>query len=219
MPQYKEGTARALSAAHQRIELVGGTTTNHIVTGDLFRFRADVASAWFEVSSIVSATIFDLTGPYNAAQAFDTLLPYLIVRDFTPNFEIPELAPGDIAIREVFTEAMRVIDGILSFAARAEFSFVGALSIGDKPFRWYSPLRMTTRTVHISVGSPATSPVTVDVKKNGSTVFTDSAARPTIGVGQYSAEVPCAASLVTNDYLTVSIIASGGSDLVVQVRF
>lgn len=220
MPQYKDGTARALSASPQRIELVGGITTNNIVKGDLFRFQADVAAAWFVVSNVVSSTQFDLTTPYNAAQAFDTLLPYIIVRDFTVNLGLPELAPGDIAIREVYTQAMRILDALAFRGAPATFSFVGTITTGDKPFRWYAPLPLLTRTVHIAVGSPVAGvPLIVDVKKNGASIFSSQSAMPQIPIGSYAGEVSIVTQLVLGDYLTVNIPQAAGSDLVVQVRF
>ena len=220
MPQYKDGTARALSGAPQRIELVGAITTNNITIGDLFRFQADVAAAWFVVSSIVSTTQFDLSTPYNAAQNFDTLLPYIIVRDFTPNLGLPELAPGDIAIREVYTQAMRILDALAFRGSPATFSFVGTITIGDKPFRWYTPVPILTRTVHIAVGTPVSGvPLIVDVKKNGASIFSSQSAMPQIPIGGYAGEASVVTQLALGDYLTVNIPQAAGSDLVVQVRF
>jgi len=220
MPQYKTGTARALSASPQRIELVAATTANNIIRGDLFRFQADAAAAWFTVGSVVSTTLFDLTGPYTGQQAFDSLLPYIIVRDFTPNLLLPELAPGDIAIREVYTQAMRILDSAALRAAPATFSFVGSLTAGDKPFRWYAPVALLTRTVHIALGTPASGVgLVVDIKKNGASIFANQAAMPQIPVGGYVGEVSAVVQLALGDYLTVNIVQASGTDLVVQVRF
>jgi hypothetical protein len=220
MPQYRDGSARALSGAPQRIELVGGLTTNNITVGDLFRFQADVAAAWFVVSNVVSTTQFDLSTPYNAAQLFDTLLPYIIVRDFTVNLGLPELAPGDIAIREIYTQAMRILDGLAFRGAPATFSFVGTITAGDKPFRWYAPLPLLTRTVHIALGSPASAvPLIVDIKKNGASIFPNQTSMPQIPIGSYAGEVSLVNQLALGDYLTVNIPQASGEDLVVQVRF
>ncbi|HSE46530.1 MAG TPA: hypothetical protein VLA89_14495 [Gemmatimonadales bacterium] len=220
MPQYRDGQARALSSQPSRIELVGGLTTNNITQGDYFRFQADVAAAWFSVSNVLSATVFELSTPYNAAQALDTLLPYIIVRDFTPNLLLPELAPGDIAIREVYTQAMRILDALAFRGAPGTFSFVGTITAGDKPFRWYAPIPLLTRTVHVALGTPASGvPLIVDVKKNGASIFANQSAMPQIAVGQYAAEVSIVTQLALNDFLTVNIVQASGSDLVVQVRF
>jgi len=226
MPQYTTGTARVLSAAPQRVELVGATTTNQLVAGDLWKFQADEAPAFFTIGSIVSATLFDLTGPYTGAQALDTLLPYLAVRDFTPNFFIPELAPGDVRIRDVYTQAMRIIDANLGGGSPAEFSFVGAVTVGDKPFRWYPPRRSNIRSVAAFLGTaPSGNSLIVDVKKNGATIFATTANRPTILPGNFFglSGAPDTKLLEVTDFLTVAVsqIGSGvaGSDLVVQVRF
>jgi hypothetical protein len=226
MPQYTTGTARVLSAAPQRVELVGATTTNQLLPGDLFKFQADIAPTWFTIGSIVSATLFDLTGPYTGSQAFDTLLPYVAVRDFTPNFSIPELAPGDIAIRDVYTQAMRIIDGLLGGNMRAEFSFVGAITVGDKAFRWYPPRASNVQSVAIMVGTaPSGANLIVTVKKNGTNIFTTAANRPAIIPGNFFAlsGAPDIKALAITDFLTVEVVQVGsgvpGSDLVVQVRF
>lgn len=218
MPQYKEGLARALSAAPNRIELVGGTTTNQILVGDLFRFQADAAPAWYVVGNVLSDSIFELTGNYVGAQAFDSLLPYLVCRDFTPNLGLAELAPGDIAIREVFTQDMRILDGLLTRLLRAEFSFVGAITAGDKPLRWYNPFPVMTRSVHAALGTaPSGSPLIVNIKRSGVSLFSGNG--PTVISGQFSNEVALSAQLGIGDFLTVEIVQGGGSDLVVQVRF
>lgn len=226
MPQYTTGSARVLSAAPNRVELVGATTVNQILKGDYFKFQADAAPVWFTVGSVVSDTLFDLTGNYTGAQAFDTLLPYVVVRDFTVNFQIPELAPGDVAIRDVYTQAMRIIDGLLGRLMRAEFSFVSTLTVGDKPFRWYPPMAGNISAVAIMVGTaPAGAALIVDVKKNGASIFTTTANRPQIASGAFFglSGAPDVKALATTDFLTVEIVQVGsgtpGSDLVVQVRF
>jgi hypothetical protein len=221
MPQYTTGTARALSAAPQRIELVGGVTSQ-ITPGDLFKFQADVAPNWHTVGSIVSGTIFDLTGPYTGQQAFDTLLPFVIVRDFTTNLRLPELWPGDIAIRDVYTHAMRLIDA-LGRNLLAEFSFVGVTTVGDKPFRWYPPYPCKISGAAAMVGSAAAgSSCIVNVKKNGASIFATAGDYPTITAGQHLGVggVPATQDLLVTDFLAVEVVQAGGtSDLVIQVRF
>ena len=72
--------------------------------------------------------------------------------------------------------------------------------------------------------APATQPVIVDVNKNGVSVFTNQANRPTIAVGQnLSAEMlPDVTALGQNDVLTIDIdqvgVGPAGSDLVVAIR-
>lgn len=231
MPEYKIGLARILGSNTQRVEVTGGATTNfNIIEGDLFKFQGELA--FFQVGSIVSSTTFDLTGAYTGTKPTDTYLPYIICRNFTPRFRIPELAPGDIDIRDVYTQAMRIIDALLGGSANgvlAEFSFVGAITAGAKPFRWFPPIPVGTTAIvnHVlcSLGTPATgSSVIVDVNKNGTTVFTNQVNRPAVAAGQIvGVSGFSGVELGPTDYLTVDIdqIGAGtpGEDLLVQVRF
>ncbi len=72
---------------------------------------------------------------------------------------------------------------------------------------------------------PTGASIKVDVNKNGTTVFTTQANRPTIAVSTNvsSQAVPDVTSLVAGDYLTVDVDQIGstiaGSDLVVVIRF
>ena len=150
----------------------------------------------------------------------------MAVRDFTPNFFIPELAPGDVRIRDVYTQAMRIIDANLGGGSPAEFSFVGAVTVGDKPFRWYPPRRSNIKSVATFVGTaPSGDSLIVNVKKNGSTIFTTTANRPAILPGTFFAlsGAPDTKLIEVTDFLTVEVAQIGssvaGSDLVAQVRF
>lgn len=73
--------------------------------------------------------------------------------------------------------------------------------------------------------APTGASIKVDVNKNGTTVFTTQANRPTIAVSTNasSAAVPDVAALAAGDYLTVDIDQVGstiaGADLVVVLRF
>ena len=231
MPEYKSGLAKIQGANTQRVELTGGATTNfNIIEGDLFKFQGELA--FFQVGSIVSSTTFDLTGAYTGTKPTETFLPYLIVRNFTPRFRIPELAPGDIDIRDVYTQAMRIIDALLGASANgllAEFSFVSTITTGDKPFRWFPPIPVGVEAIvnHVfcSLGTPASgSSVIVDVKKNGASIFSSPANRAVIAAGQIAGVSAYSGTVITaTDYLTVEIAQVGagtpGEDLLVQVRF
>jgi len=73
-------------------------------------------------------------------------------------------------------------------------------------------------------GSPSGSSVIVDVNKNGTTIYTTQASRPTIAPAANEAVVGShdIASLTTGDYLTIDIDGVGsltpGSHLVVVIR-
>lgn len=217
-----------LSANPQRVELSGGATTNfNIIEGDLFAFQGEYA--WFEIGTIVDASFFDLTASYVGTKAFDTFLPFKVVRDFTQTYEFPELAPGDIDIRNVYTLSMRKIDAAIRRNILAEFSFQGVITAGAKPFKWFPPIEGTATAVvskvAISLGTtPAGASMIVDVNKNGATIFQDPSHRPVIAAGGiFGLSTYSGAVLSPSDYLTVDVDQVGsvtpGSDLVVQVRF
>jgi hypothetical protein len=220
------GMARVLSAAPQRVELVDGVTTNRVLKGDYFRFLGDARPTWFIVGSVLSATQFDLTAEYNGPQAFDTLLPYAVVRDFTWNLQLREAAPGDIDFRGIYTASMRMLDALYARDLLAEFTFVGPISTGDKAFRWYPPHQTRIRSVALSLGTaPVGAEFIVNVKKNGTSVFSSASLYPRILAGQFTgvSGLPTTSMLETTDYLTVEVVQVGstvaGSDLLVQVRF
>lgn len=108
----------------------------------------------------------------------------------------------------------------------ATFNQAGALTVQTGTGRFSFPVGATILGVSATVGTaPSGSSLIVDVLKNGSTIFTTTANRPTIASGTTSVgeTVPDVTSVNANDYLTVSITQVGsstaGSDLTVQVRY
>jgi hypothetical protein len=105
------------------------------------------------------------------------------------------------------------------------FSYTGTLAVTTGDFRFYNDTgrTLTISKVRASLGvTPAGASVIVDVRKNGTTIFTTTGNRPTITAGSNSATgVPDVTSLADGDYLTVDIIQVGsttaGSDLTVQL--
>jgi len=106
------------------------------------------------------------------------------------------------------------------------FTVVNNLGILDNPLRIYNKLGVTQTIteVFLSVGTaPTGSGITVDVHKNGTTIFTNQANRPTITAGSNTGstttiDVP---TWSNNEYLTAHIDGVGstipGADLVVHV--
>jgi hypothetical protein len=85
---------------------------------------------------------------------------------------------------------------------------------------------LTITNVIVSVGTaPTGASLIVDVNKNGTTIFTTQANRPTIAAAGNAdtSSVPAVTSLTSSDYLTVDIDQVGstvkGSDLTVQIIF
>lgn len=103
------------------------------------------------------------------------------------------------------------------------FAVAGGLSVKAYPLRWYVPQTMTITSVRASVGTPSTgASIIVDLNKNGTTIFTTQANRPTIAAGSNTAtSTPDITSLTAGDYLTVDVDQIGstvsGEDLTVQV--
>jgi len=107
--------------------------------------------------------------------------------------------------------------------AIAPFSEPGALAVKTGSSKQYVDRSLTIASIRASVGTPsAGAAVIVDVKKNGSTIFTTPANRPTIAIGAGTAVgIPDVTSLVAGDYLTADIVQVGstatGAYLTVQV--
>lgn len=114
-----------------------------------------------------------------------------------------------------------------SLIGEIPFSRSGVLLVVAGNSRYPVFNKMTILGVRASAGSaPTGAAVIVDVNKNGTTLFTTQANRPTIAAGANvtAAEaVPDITSLVLGDYVTVDIDQIGstaaGSDLLVFVRY
>ena len=79
--------------------------------------------------------------------------------------------------------------------------------------------------VRSSIGASATASTSVDVLKNGTSIFSSSAARPLISASGYTSGIISASisgsAVATTDYLQVQVISvgSGASDLTIQVMW
>lgn len=104
------------------------------------------------------------------------------------------------------------------------FTMTGNLSTGVQGLRTYVPGTYIIDSVLASVGTPPeTQEVIVDVNKNGVTIFTNQANRPTVITGTYyDAGTPDIVDLEAGDYLTYDVDQVGvgvtGADLTVHVR-
>lgn len=105
------------------------------------------------------------------------------------------------------------------------FHVPGTLTAGAKPARLIVPYAVTVTSVAATVGTaPTGASLIVDVHKNGTTIFTNQANRPTIvAAGQDDfASTPDVTALAQDDILTLEIDQIGstvaGADLHVQIR-
>ncbi|GAI19203.1 unnamed protein product, partial [marine sediment metagenome] len=81
--------------------------------GDLFKKQGQ--NAWYQVTSVNLATNINISPVYAAASVAG--VSYLIVRDFTPIFNLPEISGGDYDWQDAYTRAIRTIDSNLSASA------------------------------------------------------------------------------------------------------
>ena len=104
------------------------------------------------------------------------------------------------------------------------FSMAGTLAVTTGSSRWYAYRDTTITAVRASVGvAAAGAPVIVDLRRNGTSVWTATPAnRPTIPVGAFTvlAGALDTPTLAAGDYLTVDVVQIGssiaGADLTVQ---
>ena len=116
--------------------------------------------------------------------------------------------------------------GVQQFTYQVQvFTVPGTLSVGIGRAKFYIPGAITLGNVRASVGTaPTGAAVTIDVNKNGSSVFTTNL-KPVIYAGQtvVSTSTPNITEFSAGDYITVDIDTVGslnpGSDLTVQIEF
>lgn len=104
-----------------------------------------------------------------------------------------------------------------------EFSMTGALATKVGGFKVYMEGDYVLDTVRASVGTaPTAGTVVVDVNRNGTTVYTTQANRPTIATSGFTALGGAAANdtFSAGDYLTVDVdtVGTSSADLTVVVR-
>lgn len=106
------------------------------------------------------------------------------------------------------------------------FSRSGALAVVVGQGRFYFPFAATILGVQASVGTqPTGSGVIVDVDKNGTTIFTTQANRPTISAATNvsAIKVPDITTYAIGDYMSVDVDQIGstvsGSDLTVVIQY
>ncbi|WP_431911713.1 hypothetical protein [Nonomuraea jabiensis] len=106
------------------------------------------------------------------------------------------------------------------------YSITGPLAVGVGTFKLYNDTgkQWTIQAVRATVGTaPVGAAVTVDVNKNGTTIFGTQANRPTIASGQSTVKATgmTVTAVADGEYLTVDVDTIGttekGADLVVQI--
>ena len=107
MSQYTVGN---VTLVQNSATVVGASTdwvtASNVKIGDYFKKQGE--NAWYQVTSVNLATNINISPAYAAASVAG--VSYLISRDFTPNYSIPEITGGDYDWHDVYTRAMRKID-------------------------------------------------------------------------------------------------------------
>lgn len=97
-------------------------------------------------------------------------------------------------------------------------NFTGPVTTQIGLNRYYvtSPVKITQ--VYASLGTATTSPVEIDVKVSGTTIFTGS--RPTITPGQNLSSIIQSSTIMgSGQYATIDVLQAGGIDLVVYILY
>ena len=118
------------------------------------------------------------------------------------------------------------IDGVLVVPVEAyTFSVTGTVAVATGKSRIYLEGDYVVERVRAAVDTaPAGAALVVDVNKNGTTIYTTQANRPSIAAGTNSAtgNNPAVTTFAAGDYLTVDVdqvgSATAGADLTVTVR-
>jgi hypothetical protein len=111
-----------------------------------------------------------------------------------------------------------------SDSADMTFTIAGTVSVGTQAIRYYVDGPVSIDRVRVSVGTPPVGAVlTVDVLKNGASIFASPGDRPTIADGGYTAVVtPAGITATTGDYFQISVVTVGsstaGAGLVTTIR-
>ena len=107
MSQYTEGV---VTLVQNSATVYGAScdwvTANNVEIGDLFKKQGE--NAWYQVTSVNLATNLNISPVYATASVAG--VDYLIARDFTPNYDWPEIVGGDADWQDVYTRAIRAID-------------------------------------------------------------------------------------------------------------
>jgi len=93
------------------------------------------------------------------------------------------------------------------------FSFGGDLVEANGLDRWYVDSSLTISSIFVSVSvAPTGAPIIFDVNKNGTTIFTNQANRPTIAVETFTySSTPDITTATAGDYFTVDVDQVGST--------
>jgi hypothetical protein len=116
--QIRTGQAKVLSSNLRRVEFSSAMTLEdaaRLESGQAFKFQGETL-LFFTVASVISVVppvVIELVSNYNGSKPLDVFANYQVWTDFTPSLGLFELGPGDVDIRDAFTQNMRILDAVL----------------------------------------------------------------------------------------------------------
>ncbi len=145
----------------------------------------------------------------------------------TPNLGLYKPATSESAWGALVDANWDTLDAAGAAISMAVFNQAGTLFTQTGVGRYLMPSAGSLISVVMTANTtPTGSSIVCDVNKNGTTIFTTQANRPSIAVSANataSAAVPDVTTFVTGDYLSVDVDQIGsvvaGADLVVQVLY
>lgn len=106
--QITSGTITISSSTPTTVQGSSAVDWSQVLAGNLLFVNGQVLG----INTVNPSTkVLSLDAPYSGATITDA--PYVIVRDFTPNFGIPVLNDGDLEAAAILTRAIRMIDARL----------------------------------------------------------------------------------------------------------
>ena len=118
-------------------------------------------------------------------------------------------------------------NGTITLRPKDEITYTisGNLVAGAGAFRWYVDRDLTIENVSVCVSTaPTGSTVIFDVNKNGTTIFTNQANRPTIAISGFTdlTSTPDVTTLASGDYITVDVDQIGstvsGANALIRIK-
>ena len=106
--QYTTGTVTTVNGSQNIV----GTNTKWVSNVDAsYTFKVVADEEFYEILSITDDTHLVLSSPYQGTSASG--VSYVILRDYTTNFDFPTITKGDINWPEVVSRAIQLIDANL----------------------------------------------------------------------------------------------------------
>lgn len=221
---------------------------------DLIQVRRDTSSNWSSVNPVLASGEIGFETNTNKIKVGDGVKPWNLLPYGSGAVTISDNAPTSPTAGDQWYESdsgklfvyydsfwVEVIGGVggqqgptgptgpvgvAGPTSDITFTIPGTLTTGAKNVRFYVEASRTISNVVASVSTaPTGASVIFDVNKNGTTIFTTQANRPTIAASGFydGSSVPDVASLSAGDYLTIDVDQVGstlpGDNAVIRVVF